>query len=134
MAGGSLWQQRKSFPLSLENAAKVMKQIVKAINDCHANNVAHRDIKEEHFAFASSTSDSNWDAPLKLLDFGEAVLLQDDVPTPELKPWDELVGSYPYLAPEVANNNLNKNDKKTFSVYKPDVWASGVMAYQISTG
>lgn len=47
-------------------ACELFKQMVEAVNYCHANRICHRDLKPENFIF----SDPGPDATLKLIDFG----------------------------------------------------------------
>lgn len=49
-----------------EQGRGIFRQIIKAINYCHANGVCHRDLKPENFLFMSKTDEKC----LKLIDFG----------------------------------------------------------------
>jgi serine/threonine protein kinase len=49
-----------------DEAARLFKQILQALNYCHSNNIVHRDLKPENFLFVSSDDSSD----LKIIDFG----------------------------------------------------------------
>lgn len=49
-----------------EEAARLFKQILMALNYCHSNNIVHRDLKPENFLFVSKDDKSD----LKIIDFG----------------------------------------------------------------
>jgi calcium-dependent protein kinase len=59
---------------SEEQAAVLMKQILRAINYIHSQGIAHRDIKPENFIFESKEDGSD----LKIIDFGLSKILQVD--------------------------------------------------------
>jgi calcium-dependent protein kinase len=49
-----------------DEAARLFKQILMALNYCHSNNIVHRDLKPENFLFVSKDDTSD----LKIIDFG----------------------------------------------------------------
>jgi serine/threonine protein kinase len=146
---------------SVANAKKIMKQVVAAVKDCHDHKVAHRDVKEMQFAFVSKPA-GNYDTTIKLVDFGEAVRTRSGSRfsnstskqlgrglVPEVANWPRLTdedstGTPCWMAPELMTNRkyaVNMRKKRgadpppeTFSVLAPDVWAVGVVAYQVLTG
>ena len=65
--GGELFERilQKEF-FSEKYAAQVFKQILEAINYCHANGVCHRDLKPENFIYENKDDHSD----LKIIDFG----------------------------------------------------------------
>jgi serine/threonine protein kinase len=157
LTGGSLQKKHELgyFPLPNDlDTKKIVQQIVDAVADCHRLGVAHRDLKEEQFVFKKPTrvaGAENWGTPLKLVDFGESrrltgitALIQPWAGLPlsaKLLPagsqWSDQVGSYAYLSPEVAWNGViqgGKGELKAFSLYAPDIWAVGVMTFQVVTG
>ena len=120
-SGGELFQQlainaKKNKMYTEKDAAKLMKQILEAVNYLHYHGVCHRDIKPENILL-SSTDESY---QLKLIDFGLSKVLNtmDDIMNGE-------VGTLYYMAPEVIMGNYNE---------KCDVWSSGVILYIMLSG
>jgi serine/threonine protein kinase len=141
MLGGDLSKQKA--PLALPHVKTLVENVLKGVADCHEHHVAHRDIKEEQFSFvkrldATATSSKDWSTPLKLLDFGEAIQFKKSMGfrKSSIKAWtaEELRGTPTYVSPEWAFNMLNAGKEKKFSAYAPDIWAVGVIAYQLATG
>lgn len=94
MEGGELFQRiqdRAENAFTESEAAKIMREICKAIQYLHSIKIAHRDVKPENLLYSSKSPD----AVLKLTDFGfaketnQALQLQ----TPCYTPY--------YVAPEV---------------------------------
>lgn len=53
-------------------AAKVLRQILSAIDACHKRNIVHRDLKPENILFKASNAEST----VKVIDFGRSKLLK----------------------------------------------------------
>lgn len=114
--GGELFEGivKRGF-YSEKCAAKIFRQVMKVVCDCHCLGVMHRDLKPENFLF--STADES--SVLKAIDFGLSTFFKPgDV-------FDELVGSAYYVAPEVL--------KKQYGP-KADIWSAGVILYILLTG
>eukprot|EP00829_Urostomides_striatus_P009634 TRINITY_DN2126_c0_g1_i1.p1 TRINITY_DN2126_c0_g1~~TRINITY_DN2126_c0_g1_i1.p1 ORF type:complete len:159 (+),score=30.23 TRINITY_DN2126_c0_g1_i1:95-571(+) len=91
--GGNLLSMLETLTNFTEKtAAKIMREILIAVDYCHKNNIVHRDIKPENILFEEPDIKSN----VKLIDFGRSKIL---LPTETLM---ELAGSLYYIAPEVA--------------------------------
>lgn len=101
-----------------KGAAKVMRQILAAVNHLHLNGICHRDLKPENFLFVSREKG----ASLKLVDFGLASKFANQLGT-EMK---SVVGTPYYLAPELLNRGR----------YGPlcDMWSIGVIMYMLLSG
>ncbi|NWS52729.1 TSSK3 kinase, partial [Chunga burmeisteri] len=97
-------------PLPERHARALFRQLVEAIRYCHANGVAHRDLKCENVLLQGHT--------LKLADFGFAKLLPRD--RRELS--RTFCGSTAYTAPEVLHGVPHESRKS-------DVWSMGVILY-----
>ena len=99
-------------------AAKIFKQILEAINYCHANNVCHRDLKPENFLFESSDMDSD----IKVIDFGLSKILDHSTKLQRMK---TKAGTPYYISPEVLTGNYDK---------QCDMWSAGCIMYILLCG
>ena len=113
--GGELFDaiSNKGYYNEIE-AAKIMKQILEAVNYLHDNGVVHRDLKPENIMLLSNQID------LKLIDFGTVV--QKPKRGKRLK---RFIGTSYYIAPEVIQESYNE---------KCDIWSCGVILYILLCG
>ncbi|GLU05881.1 hypothetical protein SLE2022_229560 [Rubroshorea leprosula] len=115
-AGGELFDRIiAKGHYSEREAARLFRQIVTVVHNCHTMGVMHRDLKPENFLFLSKDENS----PLKATDFGLSVFF---------KPGDvfkDLVGSAFYVAPEVLRRRYGA---------EADVWSAGVILYILLSG
>jgi len=96
-------------------AAKIIKEIVYAIEMCHSLGIVRRDLKLENLMFQRKHIDS----PLKVIDFGLAQFFKDgEVLT-------DVVGSKAYIAPKVMEENHGP---------KANIWSIGVILYVLLVG
>lgn len=103
-------------PLSEDDAAIVMNNLLNCINYCHKRNLIHRDMKPENILLDAKRDFND----LKVIDFGLARYVDYfDAP---LK---GLVGSAYYVAPQVIDGEYTN---------KCDVWSCGVIAYALISG
>ena len=72
-----------------------MKQLLQAINHCHAQNIVHRDIKPDNIMITANDT-------VRLIDFGLAVS------SPNKKGLHEIAGTPYYMAPEVIQGAYGK--------------------------
>jgi serine/threonine protein kinase len=91
--------------LEIDRFISIARQLVEALDVCHAMGVAHRDIKPLNILF------DEYDRP-KLADFGVARL-------GEAGGSDGIVGTAAYLAPEIWRGD-------PIEPFKADIWALGV--------
>jgi calcium-dependent protein kinase len=113
-AGSELYEvilKRKSF--DEKDAAKIMHQLLSAINYCHTNGVVHRDIRPENVIV-----DSKLD--LKIIDWTTARYFERS----QLMSVVKGVSSY-YLSPDVISGVYDE---------KCDIWSLGVILYVIICG
>ncbi|CAO2837691.1 unnamed protein product [Amaranthus hypochondriacus] len=115
-AGGELFDRIiAKGHYSEREAAKLFRQIVTVVYNCHSMGVIHRDLKPENFLFLSSDEDS----PLKATDFGLSVFFKPG------EVFRDLVGSAYYVAPEVLRRSYGA---------EADVWSAGVILYILLSG
>ena len=69
--------------LAQKEVARILREIVQAVNQCHVNGIVHRDLKPENLL--ASNDPKNPDAPIKLADFGLAAKFVRDGKTTKLK-------------------------------------------------
>ncbi|GMH04641.1 hypothetical protein Nepgr_006481 [Nepenthes gracilis] len=115
-SGGELFDRIEAKGnYSEKEAAVIFRQIVNVVHVCHFMGVMHRDLKPENFLMVSPADDS----PLKIIDFGLSVFIEEG------KTYKELVGSAYYVAPEVLHRYYGK---------EVDVWSAGVILYILLSG
>ncbi|CAG2242127.1 STK22 [Mytilus edulis] len=98
----------KNGLMSVEATLSVFSQVVKAVEYCHLNGIAHNDIKLENVLLSNGC--------VKLADFGFA---KSTVVVAES---EEFCGTLPYAAPEVIMGMEH-------NTMKADMWSMGVMLY-----
>ena len=107
--------------LPSEEVRHVLQRTLECLAFLHSHNIVHRDIKPENTVFISDDWSEEMAYP-KMIDFGDALVVNDsDV-------YKEFVGTQCYLAPERFRGH------KGWELKASDVWAVGVMAFEISTG
>ncbi len=99
-----------------KDGAKILKQILQAVNYLHSHGVCHRDLKPENILFSTISEDSQ----VKLIDFGLSKVFDGDNNTMK-----GTVGTTFYMAPEVINGKYNE---------KCDIWSCGVILYIMLCG
>ncbi|CAD6260001.1 unnamed protein product [Miscanthus lutarioriparius] len=115
-SGGELFDRiTAKGSYSERQAAAVCRDVLTVVHVCHFMGVMHRDLKPENFLLASPAAD----APLKAIDFGLSVFIEEG------KVYKEIVGSAYYVAPEVLHRNYGK---------EIDVWSAGVILYILLCG
>lgn len=110
----SFVQNKKGQRLQEKEAASFMKSILKGIEYCHINNVAHRDIKLENILLNEASE-------IKIIDFGFSVTTQKNE---KLKTF---CGTPSYMAPEIVN-------RTDYFGPPADVWSLGVLFYVLLCG
>ena len=99
-----------------------MQQIIMAVNVLHKQNVVHRDLKLDNIMVELERNDDmHTNMVCKVTDFGFAKPLD-----PDQKFKGVFVGSLPYEAPEILK-------KEPYDI-KVDIWAIGIIAYEILSG
>lgn len=116
--GGELFDRiAKTGAVGEHDTADVMRQILRAVQYMHENNVVHRDLKPENFVFLNQLPvDQNL---LKLIDFGLAFHgAPNTVHT-------DLVGTLEYAAPQVLTRKYDR---------RCDLWSCGAIMYVLLSG
>lgn len=109
-------QQRGALP-ELE-AARVMKQLLSALNYSHSKKIVHRDLKPENILYSHSQG-GPVNFVIKIIDWGTA---RDFSHTKELR---TIIGAPYYIAPEVLDAKYTE---------KCDLWSAGVILYIMLSG
>lgn len=97
LEGGELFDaivKNKAFSENI--AAKIMKQVLLAINYCHSKNIVHRDLKPENLLLENAENFN-----IKLIDFGLSRIIQKD------KKLYQKLGTPYYIAPEVLKKKYD---------------------------
>ena len=126
--GPTLADRIKQGPISIDEALPIAKQIAEALEAAHEAGVIHRDLKPANIKVRE-------DGTVKVLDFGLAKALEgvpgsDPSQSPTLTAaatqMGVIMGTAAYMAPVQAKGKVA--DKRA------DVWAFGVVLYEMLTG
>lgn len=111
-----LTQNGRGF-LTENTSRDIVRGLLCGLRYIHKKNLVHRDLKPENVVFAAAN-------PLqpKIIDFGDAEIARVD------KIYTEFVRTPPYMSPERLTEHNGEQLKKA------DVWAVGVMAFEMFTG
>ncbi|GIL87182.1 hypothetical protein Vretimale_14287 [Volvox reticuliferus] len=110
--------QRGGLCLDEDEARYFFRQLISAVEYCHRNNVAHRDLKLDN-----TLLDNHNPAWLKLCDFGFAKHWQANSNMETMR-----IGTPEYMGPELISSRSGYDGKKV------DVWAAGVLLYVMLIG
>ncbi|KAK5119949.1 hypothetical protein LTR85_007025 [Meristemomyces frigidus] len=112
--------------------AVIIRQIVKAVEYLHSNQIVHRDIKPENVLMTSWRDG----ARVVLTDFGQARTLEDvksDARSSAVFRMRSVVGTYGYTAPEVYQQ-LKRDLQKDKGYSKAiDIWSIGCITTTLMT-
>jgi len=111
-------------PMGAQEVIRCGGQVAEALEHAHTRGIIHRDLKSTNVMLTS-------EGRVKVLDFGLAKRLRADVlaenaPTQTLVDQEQAAGTFAYMAPEVLRG--------TPADERADIWALGVMLYEMSTG
>lgn len=121
MPGGMLYDILANEGVFTEkNAASVMRDLLRAVQCLHDNDIVHRDIKPENVLALNKT----WPLKVKLADFGLADFVLEN--SFGEKSTCGMYGTPFFVAPEVIRAET----------YTPavDIWSLGVLAYNMLSG
>jgi Tol biopolymer transport system component/predicted Ser/Thr protein kinase len=125
--GPTLAERIKEGAVPLEEALKIASQIAEALGAAHDKNVVHRDLKPGNVKIRP-------DGTVKVLDFGLAKMggapaaSSEDSPTLSMHDTQAgvVLGTAAYMSPEQAKGKP--------ADARADVWAFGVVLYEMLTG
>ncbi|XP_021010222.1 sperm motility kinase 3A-like [Mus caroli] len=113
--GKTLYQHiRKAGYLQEDEARKLFKQLLSAMNYCHNQGIVHRDLKPDNIMVEEV-------GKVKIIDFGLGTHVKSG------QKLNLYCGTYPFSAPEVLL-------KRPYDGPKIDVWTLGVVLYFMVTG
>ena len=118
LAGGSLAQKIGGKPQPVEEAARIVEVLARAIHVAHQHKVIHRDLKPGNVLFAS-------DGTLKITDFGLVKRLESDSGQTRS---GSVLGTPSYMAPEQARGESQQVGPAA------DQYALGAILYELLTG
>lgn len=105
-------------------AVQMLLPVAAALSAAHAKGIVHRDLKPDNILLA--TEDSSRKLVPKVLDFGIARVLRDDVERHQTMA-GEVLGSPDYMSPEQARGQLDVD-------HRTDIWTFSVLLYESITG
>ena len=117
--GHSLRDHLRGGALSLDEGARIIREVADALAYSHRQGVVHRDIKPENILLSSSHA--------LVMDFGVAKAVSDATGSAAMTATGVTLGTPAYMAPEQATADPNLD-------HRVDLYALGVMAYEILAG
>lgn len=106
---------KEHYPLSNEEAVRIMGQILLAMRLAHTRGIVHRDLKPQNILLTP-------DGTAKVTDFGIAVAFAET----SLTQTNSMLGSVHYLSPEQARGSK--------TTVQSDIYAMGIIFYEMLTG
>ena len=127
--GETLAERIARGPIAVEEALDIASQIAEALEEAHERGIVHRDLKPANIIQTE-------DGKIKVLDFGLAKVFQEETRdadssmsptlTRDATRVGVILGTAAYMSPEQAKGK--RVDKRA------DVWAFGVVVYEMLTG
>ncbi|HEW9039792.1 TPA: Stk1 family PASTA domain-containing Ser/Thr kinase [Streptococcus pneumoniae] len=106
---------KEHYPLSNEEAVRIMGQILLAMRLVHTRGIVHRDLKPQNILLTP-------DGTAKVTDFGITVAFAET----SLTQTNSMLGSVHYLSPEQARGSK--------ATVQSDIYAMGIIFYEMLTG
>jgi serine/threonine protein kinase len=114
---------RRDGAMAWPRVRVLMLQILAALEAAHERGIIHRDMKPQN-CFCVHRSDG--ELIVKVLDFGIAKVINDDVDFKTLTRPGTVMGTPHYMSPEQANSEVLD--------VRADVYSAGVIAFELLTG
>jgi serine/threonine protein kinase len=112
--------------ISLQDTARVLAQVCRALQRAHSAGIIHRDLKPENIFLVHASDDD--DEMAKVLDFGIAKIMgPPGTGLTSSTKTGAVLGTPYYMSPEQARGLKNLD-------YRSDLWSLGVIAYRCVTG
>jgi len=133
--GGEMFSDIKKYgKYDLSTVRVYAAELIEIIHEMHSKHIVHRDLKPENLLFSE-------DMHLKLTDFGTAKELNPADASSSVKRRGSFVGTAEYVSPEVLKDDQHTQENGTAATSHPpvtgtemDLWALGVIIYQMATG
>ena len=104
--------------LSFVEFRSIFCQILMAVQFFHDNRIIHRDLKSDNILILPESGE------IKIIDFGFSIYFHQHCS------W--MLGTYYYMAPEIIHVS-NQSGRLQYN-YSIDVWACGILMYELLTG
>jgi serine/threonine protein kinase len=111
--GGCLALKVQGCPIPRSDLFPICRQLISAVKACHAQRLAHLDIKPGNVLIDKH-------GRVKLADFGLSQMIQGDLS-------GQFKGTPIYLPPEILQ-------KRPYDPFKADIWSLGVTLYCLAVG
>ena len=121
--GPSLAELIDAGPIAIADVLTIFAQIVDGLTHAHERGLVHRDLKPDNIVI-STRGDGTIQA--RVIDFGLALVSEDDAPKTRLTTEGMVVGTPCYMAPEQATGE--DLDHRT------DLFALGIILYELLAG
>lgn len=119
VAGESVAALMRRGPLGLARALRLASAVADGLGEAHAKGLVHRDLKAENVLVTAA-------GHAKVLDFGLALPLWGNSPSPALTQEGALLGTVHAMSPEQASGRTVD--------HRSDLFALGVLLYELVTG
>ena len=107
-------------------AAEIVKQLLAALNAAHVTGVVHRDLKPDNI-FLTRDNAAPGGLRVKVLDFGIAKLIGDQVMSKAKTKGGAILGTPAYMAPEQCKGGMEIDSRA-------DLYAVGCILFELLTG
>jgi serine/threonine-protein kinase len=111
--------------ITLEETARILNQVCRALQRAHDAGIIHRDLKPENIFLVQSPDED--DETAKVLDFGIAKIKGPPGELTSSTKTGAVLGTPYFMSPEQARGLRNLD-------YRSDLWSLGVIAYKCVTG
>ncbi len=109
--------------MTLAEAGPILRGLGRALDAAHARGIIHRDLKPSNVLITTDDEGKPWP---KLLDFGVAKLVGEDLPHQHKTRTGSPIGTPLYMSPEQSRGEAVD--------HRSDIYSFGVMSYEMLTG